>query len=197
MASKPDLRRSIKHQFQAQPSDQLNRAHRKLLNQILAWSHAHARSGDVLSLFGGLPDEPDLTLILPDLWQSGLRTAFFLVPARQSMMEAREITDRSQLTRSTLGFWQPQIDAHQPLALHPSQISAFLVPGLAFCPLTGSRLGRGGGFYDRYLRLANPSAPRIGICLEFQLQENVPAEPHDIPMTHLLTESQFLTVNVT
>ena len=64
--------------------------------------------------------------------------------------------------------------------------TAILVPGLAFCK-DGRRLGRGKGFYDRYLSellAANPAfAGRgkiCGYCMARQIMDNVPTEENDV-----------------
>ncbi len=54
-----------------------------------------------------------------------------------------------------------------------------LVPGLAFTR-TGKRLGRGKGFYDRYL--ADYPGIKIGLAFPEQLLEDIPTEAHDVPM---------------
>ena len=65
-----------------------------------------------------------------------------------------------------------------------------LVPGLAF-DFAGARLGRGKGFYDRWLG-ANPAAKSLGVCFKCQLLENLPAEPHDARVDAILTEDGLL-----
>lgn len=82
-------------------------------------------------------------------------------------------------------------------AVSPDALSAILVPGLAF-DLRGGRLGRGGGFYDRYLDHLEPrgeaaSRPTlIGVCFGVQLVERVPLEAHDHRVDRLVTESARL-----
>jgi 5-formyltetrahydrofolate cyclo-ligase len=65
-----------------------------------------------------------------------------------------------------------------------------LVPGLAF-DLAGARLGRGKGFYDRWLG-ANPAVKSLGVCFKCQILENLPAGPHDARVDAILTEDGFL-----
>jgi len=43
----------------------------------------------------------------------------------------------------------------------------------------GHRLGRGKGYYDRFLQ-SLPSVKKIGVCFDFQKVESVPAEAHDV-----------------
>jgi 5-formyltetrahydrofolate cyclo-ligase len=69
--------------------------------------------------------------------------------------------------------------------------SVLLVPALAV-DRTGARLGRGRGFYDRTLVLRNPEARLIAVVRDDELLDEVPYEPHDVPMTHALTPGHGL-----
>ena len=72
----------------------------------------------------------------------------------------------------------------------PEEIDLFVVPGIAFDHAC-NRLGRGKGYYDRYL--SNTNKPTIGLCFDFQLFESIPCEPHDIKMTQVITETVILS----
>jgi len=61
-----------------------------------------------------------------------------------------------------------------------------LVPALAV-DRTGARLGRGAGFYDRSLPLAAPTARLVAVVRDDEIVDRLPAEPHDVRMTHALT----------
>ena len=65
-----------------------------------------------------------------------------------------------------------------------------VVPGLAF-DLAGARLGRGKGYYDRWLQ-ANPAVRTLGVCFKCQMLERIPAEPHDVCVNAILTEDGFI-----
>jgi 5-formyltetrahydrofolate cyclo-ligase len=64
--------------------------------------------------------------------------------------------------------------------------SVILVPALAV-DRAGVRLGRGAGFYDRSLPLADEASRLIGVVRDDELVDRLPAEPHDVRMTHALT----------
>ena len=67
----------------------------------------------------------------------------------------------------------------------PEEIGAALVPAVAF-DRAGYRLGRGGGYYDRFLpRL---SCPRIGLCYRAFVLSALPAEDWDVPVDRIITE---------
>ncbi len=75
-------------------------------------------------------------------------------------------------------------------AVHPGLIEVVLVPGLAF-DREGGRLGRGAGFYDRFLRglqeaRATPAA-LVGVGFDEQVIDRVPLEAHDVRMGEVLT----------
>jgi 5-formyltetrahydrofolate cyclo-ligase len=58
------------------------------------------------------------------------------------------------------------------------------VPAVAF-DKDGNRLGRGKGFYDRLLN--HTKAVKIGVAYDFQLVDEIPVEPHDIPVDRVIT----------
>ncbi len=72
----------------------------------------------------------------------------------------------------------------------PSRLRFVVVPGLAW-DVRGYRLGRGAGFYDRFLQ-AHPAIARVALLLEFQLLSEVPDEAHDQRMDWILTPGQDL-----
>ena len=74
----------------------------------------------------------------------------------------------------------------------PPKLDAILVPGVAFSPVDGSRIGYGAGYYDdffkRYqLQHDNQLPLLIGYALKEQLCENIPTEPHDYKMDCIVT----------
>ncbi len=72
-----------------------------------------------------------------------------------------------------------------------AEAGVVLVPALAV-DRAGVRLGRGRGFYDRTLVLCDPRAWLIAVVRDEELLDEVPHEPHDVPMTHALTPGRGL-----
>jgi 5-formyltetrahydrofolate cyclo-ligase len=54
------------------------------------------------------------------------------------------------------------------------------------------RLGRGRGFYDRSLGDRGPHTRLIAVVRDAEVLDEIPADPHDVPMTHALTPRQGL-----
>ncbi len=82
--------------------------------------------------------------------------------------------------RHPYGYDQPRADSPR---LADGEIGAVLVPALAF-DVTGARLGRGKGYYDRFLARLSPSCLRIGVTGDYVV-ERLPVGRHDVTMTHL------------
>src|SRR5262249_48608189 len=75
--------------------------------------------------------------------------------------------------------------------LDPSACAVlFVVPGLAFDP-AGTRLGRGGGHYDRALP-TYPRGLRVALAAEAQLSPDLPGEAWDQPVDAVATERRLL-----
>ncbi|MGV0653765.1 5-formyltetrahydrofolate cyclo-ligase [Mycolicibacterium thermoresistibile] len=96
---------------------------------------------------------------------------------------------RDNLVRADYGLLEP---APPWLAADSvADAAVILVPALAV-DRTGVRLGRGAGFYDRTLPSAAASALLVAVVRDDELVERLPAEPHDVVMTHALTPRRGL-----
>ncbi|MCH7232883.1 5-formyltetrahydrofolate cyclo-ligase [Glycomyces sp. L485] len=74
------------------------------------------------------------------------------------------------------------------------EAAAVIVPGLAVSN-SGIRLGRGGGSYDRALARLRPDVPVVALLRDGEFDVAVPAEPHDRPVTGVITPADgFVTV---
>lgn len=92
-----------------------------------------------------------------------------------------------ELVAATLGLREPARGLLDPATLARADI--VLVPALAI-DRTGVRLGRGGGFYDRALALCAPGTPLVAVVRDSEVLDSLPAESHDVPMTHALTPTR-------
>lgn len=128
-------------------------------------------------MYHSLPDELDTVNFLRK-WKDKKR--FFLPRVNGVNLDLLPY-DENTLQEGYKHIMEPSGDD----AFSLEKIEMIVVPGVAF-DRSGRRLGRGKGFYDRLL--ADTSAVKIGICYEFQLVDELPAEKHDIPMDIVITE---------
>ena len=65
-----------------------------------------------------------------------------------------------------------------------ADIDLMIVPARAFTP-QGDRLGRGGGFYDKYMALPGFRAVKYGVAFACQIFDTLPTDSHDIPVERI------------
>lgn len=95
----------------------------------------------------------------------------------------------TDLTSGAFGIWEPLPNPTRLVA--PDAFDLVLVPGLAF-DLDGGRLGRGAGFYDRFLATLPKTTRLIGVALDEQIVEKTPRDAFDLPVDALATPSRFV-----
>lgn len=131
--------------------------------------------------FCALPDEPDV--LVP--WPSDKRIALPRMAGEELVFHW--VSSRDELVRGRFGVLEPG-----PQALPAGcDFDLILVPGMAF-DRHGGRLGRGRGYYDRFL--ARASGIVAGVCFDDQLIGEAPMEPHDVRMGAILTPSEIFPV---
>ena len=79
------------------------------------------------------------------------------------------------MTIGAFGIEEPTGDCE----VEASAIDLIIVPARAFSP-SGVRLGRGGGFYDKYMSLPKFRAYKLGVAFACQIFDTLPCDPHDI-----------------
>lgn len=145
---------------------------------------AHLRNvGGIVFGFAPMRLEPDWTTAIAANWTLALpRIA-------GDRLEFHRVNDLATLAKGRMGTCEPLLSDEIP----PTRVDVILTPGLAF-DLTGARLGRGGGFYDRLLAVAARRARRIAVCFACQIADRIPVEPHDARVDAIVTEDGWLEV---
>lgn len=146
----------------------------RLVLQLGNWSFWQAFGK--IAAFSALSGEPDAL----DPWPGNKRIALPRVCGEELMFHW--VASRAELQPGKFGILEPSAEA-SPAG---NDFDLILVPGLAF-DLHGGRLGRGKGFYDRFL--ADARGLRAGVCFDNQIVDSVPAEAHDLRMDFLVTPS--------
>lgn len=134
--------------------------------------------------FASLQDEVNMAALWQRLIARGVTIVFPALPGEDGHMEAIPINDLAcDLRPGRFGILEP----FQGEPVDPAIIDFVLVPGVAF-DMAGHRLGRGGGYYDRFLGARAPQAFRCGVSFDCQIVEAVPVRDHDCPVHSLVSE---------
>jgi len=159
--------------------------------QLSAWSYriqeavldyVERSKIDTVMLYASFRGEPETHGLIKKLLERKKRVA---LPKSQKngVMEAYIVSALEKLVPATFGILEPPADVLLP----QNEQQLILVPGAVF-GRDGSRVGYGGGFYDRYLS-GCPQAIKAGLCYEFALIDCVPMDAHDVKMDFFFTEN--------
>ena len=168
--TKPLLRAKMR-EAKKQHEAQLEKMSEEVVNRLTS-SISHLTS---ILAYWPLPDEVDIRPLLDQLLKEG-KTVVLPKVIDNETMELHRYTSRADLQEGAFHIMEP---IGEPFGDH-DQINVALVPGMAF-DAAGRRLGRGKGYYDRFLA-AHPHLYKIGVCFPFQRVAEVPFEEHDVCM---------------
>lgn len=157
-----------------------------MLHALRGWSVFN--SARTILCFASLAGEPDTEPILTEILKSGKTLCLPRQTNLPGVMEAVDISDLSVLVPGLHGILEPPKDS---VPFPPEQIDLILAPCLAASP-DGTRLGHGGGYYDRYF--ARTSAIRAVLCPSYQQVNHLPHGVLDSPFQMLVTENGLFPV---
>lgn len=183
-AVKKDLRQRLRKTLADMPADQQAGQSQKACH--LLFEQSEFRKSEVLMVFLSLPGELDTSPIVLRSWQDRKRVLAPKVSWNQRRMmpiEIRSLTD--DLLVSEMGIREPAAGIPFPISL----IDLVIVPGLGFDDF-GNRLGRGRGFYDRFL--AHPEFKGVACAMAFedQVVPSIPVGPLDRRVDMLVTNAK-------
>lgn len=115
------------------------------------------------------------TIGLPAIMRSEKK----IIPTRVASLEM-------DLEAGPYGIKQPKIDSSE--ALKNDCLDMVIVPGVAF-DKENNRLGRGGGYYDKFLSTIPSRVPTVGLAFDFQIVDSLSfKEEHDMPVSSVLAD---------
>ena len=124
---------------------------------------------------------------LNDLWRSAPmqgKFCYFPVMNNEKKLSFLPATPVTQFKDNRYGIPEPDVDLAE--ALPPKELDLIFMPLVAF-DKKGTRLGMGGGYYDRTLAKENHPL-LIGVAYEFQRQAYLVPSEWDIPLTGVITQ---------
>jgi 5-formyltetrahydrofolate cyclo-ligase len=157
---------------------------RDLLRRQTVWQ----RAGTIL-FYAPMPGELDLSLLLDEALQAGKAVALPGFAEETGTYQAFEISHFTHdCGPGKYGIAEP--GAHCP-PMPLKRLDLALAPGLGF-DVSGRRLGRGQGYYDRLL--AGIAGAKCGVAFDQQVVGQIPAARHDVSMNFMLTPTRWLEI---
>lgn len=151
---------------------------------LVSWVRGRAATVAAYVPVGAEPGSPAM---LDALHAAGIRVLLPVVPdpTPQPLLWAQYVP--GELTKAEFGLWEPAGPRLPAAAI--AEAAVLVVPALAV-DRRGTRLGRGAGFYDRSLPLRDPAAVLIAVVRDDEVVDELPACPHDVPVSHMLTPAR-------
>jgi len=144
-------------------------------------------SAGVVMAFLSLPDEVQTESLIAALCEQGKVVAVPHTDVERGQLVPVLLRPGSALRQAVLGVPEPEVQEPVPV----SELEVILVPGRAF-DRDGHRVGRGKGFYDRFLAREECQAERVALAYGCQVLEAVPHGSQDLPVDALVTEDGVL-----
>ena len=185
--TKTEQRKEIRATVNAMTQQERRDENEAICTQLL--SIASVAVAKTILAYLPLPDEVDLCPLLTRWIQEQRTVCVPLVSWDDHQMCAGHLTslEDAALVETRHGVREPQ----KRILVPEDTIDVMLVPGVGF-DASGWRLGRGGGYYDRFLALKRP-ATVIGVAFDCQILQSVTREEHDQCMDIILTPTRVLT----
>ncbi len=137
----------------------------------------------VVALYASRPGEPGTKELIKELKEKGWRV---LLPKLRR--EPDWAWDDGEYRLGAFGIPEPAGPGLGETALGLADV--VVLPCLAVA-VDGTRLGTGGGWYDRALPHARPGIPRWALANASEVVGHLPREPHDLPVDAVVTEAGF------
>ncbi|NLE29752.1 MAG: 5-formyltetrahydrofolate cyclo-ligase [Phycisphaerae bacterium] len=179
------VRKELRQQLRDLPTEQRDQWSRQITDRLLALpEYQHAQT---IMAFFSFSTEYDTAPLIRHALSEKKAICAPRVDWSTWRMSPVLVSDPDQFTKDDRGLMEPTGDRIADL----ETIDLIIIPGLAF-DLTGRRLGRGAGFYDRFLsQIQLRHAIRLAPIFDLQLIPTVPADQHDQLIDIILTPTKL------
>ncbi|MCS7083865.1 MAG: 5-formyltetrahydrofolate cyclo-ligase [Aquificaceae bacterium] len=156
--------------------------------ELRSWSIAKNLKGIISTIapktilgFSPIKKEPQLWPLFQELWKEGLN--LWLPAIAKGGLLLFEF--KGSLKKAPLGTLEPE----GFIAKEPANVDLAIVPGVCF-DLEGYRIGYGGGYYDRFLKLVK--AIKVGVCFDEELIQSFERNSWDEKVDFIVTDKRVI-----
>ena len=160
---------------------------RAVHDRLMALPEMH--SADAVMLFVSMADEVDTLGIIASCLGAGKAVYAPASTPASRRMTPRRVRDATGLRPGAYGILEPPPGE----SCAARDLDLILVPARGF-DRQGNRLGRGAGFYDRFMAAPDFHATRVGIGFACQVLDAVPCDAHDLPVQVIVTDAEVIRV---
>lgn len=178
---KSQVRKEITEKIKAQSPDEKDKKDKIIAKKLLKLKEFE--KAKVIAFYVSLKSEVDTIALIDNALTKGKRVVVPVITGND--LSLSEIRSRKQdLKKGPCGILQPM--QNKKKAFPKEGIDMIIVPGIAFTK-KGARLGRGKGFYDKFLKNMPDRIKKIGLAYDIQIIKGLPVTPRDIPVDIVIT----------
>ena len=184
MPSKKSLRAKILKILGSQSPEALKKRSLRIKKKL--FSLAVFKKAGCVCFYVSLPLEVDTTVMIDKALRMGKRVIVPRTNLENKELSLYEIKNRTEdLKKGAYGVMEPR--AQKTRFVDLDEVDCLIVPGVVF-DKRNNRIGRGKGYYDRFLKKFDRKAVKIGLAFSFQVIPRVPVEAHDEMVDQVLTD---------
>jgi 5-formyltetrahydrofolate cyclo-ligase len=143
-------------------------------------------SAKTIMVYMALPEEVDTAFLIEEIFKTGKKVVIPVIDNEKDIIVPVYLTSMDNLVKGRFGIAEPEHSLREKVNLE--EIDLIVTPAIAY-DIQNKRLGRGRGYYDRFLASCELSSTNtIGPAFRFQIVNNLPTDPHDLPVTLVLTD---------
>lgn len=142
------------------------------------------KNSDTIMIYFPLGNETDTSFIMEKILYDKKTGVLPFTDTNTNEIIPIKFDETTTFKKGAFGILEPA----KKTEIMKKAIKVAIIPGVAF-DKTGQRVGFGKGYYDRFLKDTN--IIKVGFCYDFQIADKIIAEPFDIKMDYLITESEM------
>lgn len=178
MMEKSEIRAEVRRRIKELTPEQKSLSATKIFTRIE--QNQNFAKAECIAIFASMRDEVSTDYALSAWLKMGKR---IVVPRVEGDIMRFYDYSPDRMQTGSFGIEEP-IGHHE---VSPTEIDLIIVPARAFTR-SGERLGRGGGFYDKYMSISGFRAYKIGIAFSIQIFDSLPCDAHDIKVDEVITD---------
>lgn len=177
------IRKTIKEKLES--CSELEKSRKSDIIKHKLFNEEAFKKANVVMFYVSLKDEVNTLTMIDEAIKTGKKVCVPAVILEDKRLIAGCVKDRKKdLEKRHFGIYQPKPGRVEEVPL--DDIDLVVVPGIAF-DNKNVRLGRGHGYYDRFLSSLPERTRTIGLAFDFQVVDHLPQDSHDIPVWKIIT----------
>ncbi|MEI6831204.1 MAG: 5-formyltetrahydrofolate cyclo-ligase [Candidatus Omnitrophota bacterium] len=177
--TKAQIRSKILLRLKIQEDEERNRKSKFILNKLL--KNKAFRKAKIVMFYIAFGGEVNTTEMIREAQKIGKVICVPMCRKDKEIMQPAILENHAKLKLGPYGVWEPATEN----LIKPKDLNLVIVPGLAF-DKKGNRLGRGKGYYDRFLSTLSNKTYSIGLAFDFQILPLVPTTTHDVSVKEII-----------